>query len=344
MQSKLNLILSRSKPYVIAEVAQAHEGSLGAAHSYIDAVKAAGVDAVKFQTHIAEAESTLDEPWRVVFSLQDSTRFDYWKRMEFTEGQWAGLAVHARQLGIDFISSPFSVEAVQLLHRIGVKVWKIPSGEINNQELLEAVWETRLPILYSTGMSDFKEIDPVIDATVQRGIEYGIFQCTSEYPCPPENWGLRVIEEIRSRYGCPVGISDHSGTPFAGLAASALGVDMIEVHVTFSRLAFGPDITASITMEELATLAKGARMIRKCVDSKNEKVNLVENVRALKDMFGRSLALREDLPAGTILCREHLKLKKPGTGIPFSLVDQVIGKKLRVDKSRLHLLKLEDLE
>src|SRR2546423_11143262 len=109
---------------IIGEVAQAHDGSLGMAHAFIDAIAKAGVDAVKFQTHIAAAESTPGEPWRVKFSYQDATRFDYWKRMEFTEAQWHGLKQHADERDLKFLSSPFSVEAVELLSRVGVAAWK----------------------------------------------------------------------------------------------------------------------------------------------------------------------------------------------------------------------------
>src|SRR5262249_4322806 len=117
---------------VVAEVAQAHDGSLGAAHAYIDAVAKTGVDAVKFQTHIAAAESTAAEPWRVKFSLQDKTRFDYWRRMEFTPEQWQGLRQHAHEKNLIFLSSAFSGEAVDLLTRLDVPAWKVGAGEITN--------------------------------------------------------------------------------------------------------------------------------------------------------------------------------------------------------------------
>ena len=130
---------------IIAEVAQAHDGSLGAAHAYIDAAARAGADAVKFQTHIAAAESSPAEPWRVKFSLQDATRYDYWRRMEFTEEQWAGLRMHADERGLQFLSSPFSVEAAQLLRRVGVSAWKIASGEVNNVPLFDFMLSTGLP-------------------------------------------------------------------------------------------------------------------------------------------------------------------------------------------------------
>jgi N,N'-diacetyllegionaminate synthase len=117
---------------IVAEVAQAHDGSLGMAHAYIDAIADAGANAVKFQTHIAAAESTPQEPWRIKFSQQDATRYDYWQRMEFTETQWLGLKDHAGERGLIFLSSPFSIEAVDLLSRVGVAAWKVPSGETSN--------------------------------------------------------------------------------------------------------------------------------------------------------------------------------------------------------------------
>ena len=124
--------------YIVAEMAQAHDGSLGTAHAYIDAIAKAGADAIKFQTHIAAAESTPSEPWRVKFSPQDATRYDYWKRMEFTEKQWHGLKKHADERGLKFLSSPFSVEAVELLTRVGVAAWKVASGEVKRHRCSNA--------------------------------------------------------------------------------------------------------------------------------------------------------------------------------------------------------------
>ena len=124
---------------LIAEIAQAHDGSLGLAHAFIDAAATAGADAVKFQTHIAAAESTLDEPFRVRFSKQDATRYEYWQRMQFTPEQWAGLADHARERKLIFLSSAFSVDAVELLQRLKVPAWKIASGELASRTMLAAM-------------------------------------------------------------------------------------------------------------------------------------------------------------------------------------------------------------
>src|SRR5436190_8788137 len=138
---------------VIAEVGQTHDGSLGLAHAFVDAVADAGADAVKFQTHIAAAESSPGEPWRVRFSYEDDSRYAYWQRMEFDEDGWRGLRAHAHDRGIAFLSSPFSLEAVELLERVGVPGWKIGSGEVSNAPLLDRVAAGGLPVLLSTGMS-----------------------------------------------------------------------------------------------------------------------------------------------------------------------------------------------
>jgi N-acetylneuraminate synthase len=217
------------------------------AHAFIDAIAKTGADAVKFQTHIAAAESTPQEPFRVEFSRQDLTRYDYWRRISFTEEQWQGLAQHAVARGLIFLSSPFSVEAVELLHRLAVPAWKIASGEINNSQMFERVMETGLPILLSTGMSPLREIDAVVETIRGRGLPFLVFQATTSYPCPPEKIGLNMIPFFRARYSCPVGLSDHSGTIYPGLAAATLGIDILEVHMTLSREMFGPDVPASVT-------------------------------------------------------------------------------------------------
>src|SRR5690349_13400803 len=139
-------ILRPGRCLIIGEVALTHDGSLGLAHAFVDAIANAGADAVKFQTHIAAAESTPAEPFRVKFSYQDATRYDYWKRMEFTEEQWRGLAQHCRERGVLFISSPFSLDAVDLLERVGQPVWKIASGETGNVQLLDRVLDTGAPV------------------------------------------------------------------------------------------------------------------------------------------------------------------------------------------------------
>lgn len=330
---------------VIAEIAQAHDGSLGMAHAYIDCAARAGADAVKFQTHIAAAESTADEPWRVKFSKQDETRFDYWKRMEFSPAQWAGLKSHAEEKKLVFLSSPFSGEAVELLRRLGMAAWKIASGELTNLPMIREMARDGKPLMLSTGMSPLPEIDAAVEVARKANAPFAVLQCTTQYPSPPEAIGLNVLDELRARFDCAVGLSDHSGTIYPALAASAAyRAEIIEVHLTMSREMFGPDVAASVTPTELRLICDGVRFIEKIQNSPIDKARINGDVAALRDVFFKSVVAAQDLPAGTVLTRAHLDLKKPGNGIPAAQLDAVIGKTLRHAISRDGQLKFEDIQ
>jgi N-acetylneuraminate synthase len=336
--------LGQGRCFVIGEVASTHDGSLGLAHAFIDAIAAAGGDAVKFQTHIASAESTPGEPFRVAFSRQDASRYDYWKRMEFTEEQWRGLADHCRDRGVLFMSSPFSLEAVEMLSRIGQPLWKIASGEISNVQLLERVLETGAPVLLSTGMSPLAEIDGAVARVTSRGVAAGVLQCTTAYPCPPEKIGLNLVPFYRERYGCWVGLSDHSATIYPGLAGAAVGMDLLEVHVALSREMFGPDVVASVTTTELRQLVEGIRFIERMRANPVDKDASATETAPLRRLFTRSLVARRALPAGTVLAHEHLLIKKPGTGLPPERLSEVIGRRLTRAIDADHVLAADDIE
>ena len=329
---------------VIAEVSQTHDGSLGMAHAFIDAAGAAGADAIKFQTHIASAEGTPAEPWRTRFSPQDESRFDYWRRMEFSPDQWRGLKEHADKCGLHFLSSPFSMQAVELLSRVGVAAWKVASGETNNHPLLDAMAQTGLPLMLSTGMSPLEEIDAAVERVRGHDVPVAVMQCTSMYPTPPECVGLNLIPEFRARYGCSVGLSDHSGSIYAGLAAATLGVELLEVHITLSREMFGPDVVVSVTTDELRQLVEGVRFIEKMRANPGDKASLPESVTSLRDIFMKSVVAVRDLEKGAVLTPEDLTSKKPGTGIPAKDTHKLIGRKLRRPVGRDDRLDLDDLE
>ena len=329
---------------VIADVAQAHDGSLGTAHAFIDAVAGTGADAIKFQTHIAAAESTSAEPWRKKFSRQDATRYDYWRRMEFTEEQWRGLRDHAAERGLLFLSSPFSMQAFELLDRIGVAAWKVASGEITNTPVLEAILGNRLPVILSTGMSPLHEVDAAVEMVRQSGLPLAVLQCTSMYPCPAEQVGINVIGEFRQRYACAVGLSDHSAVIYPGLAAATMGIQVLEVHVTLSRRMFGPDVIASLTPEELSQLVAGVRYIERLRAHPVDKSSPPDAVAPLREIFMKSVVAAGDLAAGTLLCAGHLTTKKPGSGIPAARLPSLLGRRLRRPVARDALLHEDDLD
>ena len=323
----INKIWEGKSPYIIAEVSQNHDGSLGQAHAFIDAVATAGAQAIKFQTHIAEEESTPDEPFRVNFSYCDKTRYDYWKRMEFTEEQWKGLYDHASEKNLIFLSSPFSVKALKMLDRIGVPAWKFGSGEVFNTVLLDRALETGKPIIISTGLSTVDDIDRQSEKIRTKGNQLIIMHCTTAYPTKPDQIALNRIKEIKDRYNCAVGLSDHSGEIYPSLAAIALGAQVIEVHVTFSKDMFGPDVKASVNMDQLKQITEGSRWIYDCLRYSNDRTIRSTEQENLKRIFGKSLYASRDIEFGEILREDMIAIKKPLAEIPAESYYDILGKR-----------------
>ena len=264
--------------------------------------------------------------------------------MEFTEAQWLELKQHADEKRLVFLSSPFSLAAIRLLERIGVSAWKVASGEVTNRLFLDAMIATRKPVLVSSGMSYLEEMDATVALLKDAGTPVAVFQCTTAYPCPPEKIGLNMITEMKDRYDCPVGLSDHSGTPYPSLAAVTLGAKLIEVHITFSREMFGPDVSSSLTTHEFAQMVEGVRFIERSLASPLEKNVSAGQLDQLRRMFGQSIVAACDLEAGTILTREHLSCRKPGYGIPTAEVEAVIGKTLKHAVKAAQFLSLDDFQ
>lgn len=329
---------------IIAEIAQAHDGSLGIAHSYIDALANIGVNTVKFQMHIADAESSEFEQFRVNFSYEDKTRYDYWQRMEFTLEQWVGLKQHCTDKGLNFLCSPFSIKAIENLEKLNVNRYKIASGEISNLLLLDVICKTGKPILLSSGMSSFDELESSIQFIKNKGGKLeGLFQCTTAYPTPPEQYGLNILNELKGKFNTKVGLSDHSGEIYAGLAASALGAEMLEMHVVFDKQMFGPDAKSSLTIQEFKQLADGVRKIDVSLQNNINK-NDIERYADLKTMFGKSLAANKDLQKEHVITLEDLETKKPANkGISPTQYENIIGKKLINDLRKNSFLNESDL-
>ncbi|MDT0688598.1 N-acetylneuraminate synthase family protein [Salegentibacter sp. F188] len=328
---------------IIAEIGQAHEGSLGLALSYIDALAETGVDAVKFQVHIADAESSIHEPFRVKFSQQDYSRFEYWKRMEFSPEHWKLIKTRCDEQEVEFLASPFSNDAVDLLEELGVKQYKIGSGEVNNFLLLEKIAKTRKPIILSSGMSSFAELDQSVEFLREREVPFSLLQCTTAYPTQPENYGLNVIKELKERYGVKTGYSDHSAKIETCIAAAVLGAEILEFHAVFDRRSFGPDAKSSLEIDEINQLVKSVRSISSALKHPVDKEDN-SSFNELKNIFEKSLAVNKDLPPGHIIKFEDLEAKKPkGFGIPASEFEKVIGKKIKQDLKQWDFLKEEDL-
>lgn len=327
-------MLSRDRCLIIAEIAQAHDGSLGTAHAYIDAAKRAGADAIKFQTHFASEESTPAEPWRVKFSRQDESRYDYWRRMEFSPEQWAGLKEHCDEAGIAFLSSAFSPKAVDLLASLDMAAWKIASGEVTNRPMLERILQTGRPVILSSGMSGWEDLDASVALVQRAGVPLAVLQCTTMYPTPADKVGLNVLDEIAERYGCLAGLSDHSGTIYASLAAAARGAKVLEMHIAFSRDCFGPDVSSSLTLEELKQLVEGIRFIETALANPVSKADMAASLSGTWRLFSKSVVASQDLEAGTVLSDQHLALKKPGGGYGPNDLSLLVGRTLKTSLPR----------
>lgn len=317
---------------IVAEIGQAHDGSLGILYSLIDAAVQCGVDAVKFQMHIAEAESSEHEEFRVRFSREDRTRYDYWKRMEFTESQWADIKTYTENKGVEFLCTPFSCQAVDRLERLGVQRYKVGSAEVSDKLLLSKIGKTGKPVIMSSGMSDYREIDDAIALLNTLGLaDITLMQCTTEYPTSPEKSGLNVMQDMSNRYGLPIGFSDHSGSIYIPLAAAARGASIVEVHITFDKNMFGPDASSSLCPDELAQLVTGIRTIERSLNHPVDKDSL-ENLAEVKKVFGKSLAINKPLKKDDVISFADLETKKPsGMGIDVNDFDKVVGKQLKAD-------------
>ena len=331
--------------FIIAEIGQAHDGSLGILHSYIDAIGTTGVNAIKFQTHIAEAESSIHEPFRVNFSYEDKTRFDYWKRMSFTYEQWVGIKKHCDEVGLEFMSSPFSQEAVNILEQLNVNRYKIGSGEVNNFLMLEKVCQTGKPIILSSGMSSFAELDQAVQFIKHQGNDLTVLQCTTSYPTPAEKVGLNVISELKAKYpDLKIGLSEHTGRIYTGLAAVAIGAEVLEFHAVYDRRMFGPDAASSLTIDEIKGLVEGVRFIEIMNQNRIDKTDNSAYL-GLKKIFEKSLAVNKDLEVGHYLQFDDLEAKKPSKlGIPASEFKDVLGMPLVKAMKKWDFLNWEDLE
>lgn len=317
-----------TKAFLIAEAGSVHDGSFGNAQKLIELAADCGADAIKFQTHLASAETLRNAPMPPYF--KGEPRFEYFERTGFSSDQWKALASQATSLGIEFLSSPFSVEAVALLEDVGIGRYKIPSGEVSNVPLLEAVAETGKPVLLSSGMSNWSELNRAVNIIRKRHDKLCVMQCTTAYPCPPERVGLNVLAEIRDKWQVEVGYSDHSLDNYACFAAVSLGATVIEKHLTFSRRMYGSDAPHSAEPAQFRDLVKGIRDITAMLENPVQKDD-ISQYSDMKRIFEKSVVSVGFIPAGTIISADMISVKKPGDGIAAARFQDVVGSKALID-------------
>ena len=332
---------------IIAEIGNSHEGSLGIALSMIDMAAFAGADIVKFQLHLSEFESSTFEPFRVKSFSQDKTRTDYWNRVGFTLDQWRLIKKHCDSKGIEFLCSPFSIEAAKLLFENQlVKRWKIGSGEISNLQLLDFVFSTKLEVLVSTGLGDNSDITRLI-THIGKNFELDqlvLMHCVSQYPTKLENSSLSLINYYISEFDVKVGHSDHSGLKSTSYFALTFPIDYLEVHLTPNKLFFGPDTSSSLTPEELNQVVQYRNDLIELKKSNLSRDQLFEMSQETAMIFRKSLYWATNLSKGEKIKASDLIVRKPWKGVDASEFEYLIGKTVKKNVTEGLPLEKSDIE
>lgn len=333
--------------FVIAEAGVNHNGDLAMAFALCDAARAAGADAVKFQTFRAADLVVRGAPTAEYQSRQtgEQDQFAMLEKLELSEAQHEQIRDHCVRIGIEFFSTPFSVPAVDLLRRLGVHRLKLSSGELTHRQLVEHAAATQLPLLLSTGMATLEETAEALGwVRAARGHldEVTVLHCTSAYPAKDDTLNLLAMRHMAEVLGVPIGYSDHSLGIEASLAAVALGATVIEKHLTLDRRLHGPDHAASLDPVSFAQMVQGIRRVE-AMRGDGVKAPRPEE-RDTARVARRSVVVQADLPAGAILQTAQLACRRPGTGIAPRDLDKLPGRRLRRALTAGAVLQWSDLE
>lgn len=332
-------------PVVIAEVGVNHNGDAGLAMRQLRAAATAGADAVKFQTFRAE-ELASDRAPMAAYQQSGTTapsQREMLRALELGADALRALIGEARRIGVVCFSSPFDPASVRLLAELGAPWMKVPSGELTNPDLMAAVAGTGLPTIVSTGMATLDEVRASVALFRARGGgPLALLHCVSSYPAPLEQSNLRAMATLRSEFGVPVGLSDHTIGRDAAVAAVALGADIVEKHFTIDPTLPGPDQAMSMPAEEFAEMVRVLRRVRTALgDGVKRAVPAEEPIRAVAR---RSIVAARPIRAGAVLARDDLAFKRPGTGLAPASLDRVVGRRARRDLAPDELVSLDDLE
>lgn len=330
--SGLITIASLNKTFIIAEAGVNHNGSLEMAFQLIDVAVAAGADAVKFQTFKAEKVITVHAPkagYQKETTGSDESQLEMVKKLELNEKAHTMLNQHCQDKGIQFLSTPFDLESIDLLNRLGLEIFKIPSGEITNLPYLRKLGALKKRLILSTGMADLGEIEDALDVLNESGTplkSITVLHCNTEYPTPFEDVNLRAMLTIRNAFpGISVGYSDHTNGIEVPIAAVAMGASVIEKHFTLDRNLPGPDHRASLEPPELSAMISGIRNIEKALGTGSKKPSPSELNN--KPIARKSIVAAFPIKKGETLTEMNITAKRPGIGISPMRWDEVIGRK-----------------
>lgn len=319
--------------YIIAEAGVNHNGNIKTAKRLVEAAKEAGCDCVKFQTFQAE-KSVVPTAQKAAYQKENTgkeeSQLAMLKKLELSEKEFCELKNYCMQIDIDFLSTPFEKDSVDLLDRLNVAQYKIPSGEITNKPLIQYIASKGKRILLSTGMSTLDEVKEAVNwiyATGNKDIV--LFHCTTNYPAAYSNINMRAMLTLKETFHVPIGYSDHTEGIEIPFMAVAMGASMIEKHFTLDRNMRGPDHKASLEPSELQAMVQGIRKIEEAFGTgvKIPALSELEN----RDVARKSLVFSRNITSGSIISENDILCKRPGNGLPPKLIDSVLGKKILTD-------------
>lgn len=321
-----------NRTFIIAEAGVNHNGSLEMAFQLIDAAVAAGADAVKFQTFKAEKVIAVNAPkagYQKETAGSDESQLEMVKKLELDETAHTRLYQHCEHKGIQFLSTPFDLESIDLLNRLELEIFKIPSGEITNLPYLRKLGAFKKRLILSSGMADLGEIEDALDVLTEFGTTLGnitVLHCNTEYPTPLEDVNLRAMLTIRNAFpGIAVGYSDHTNGIEVPIAAVAMGATVIEKHFTLDRNLPGPDHRASLEPPELSAMISGIRNIEKALGTGSKKPSPSELKN--KPISRKSIVAASAIKKGETFTEMNITVKRPGTGISPMRWNEIIGRK-----------------
>jgi N,N'-diacetyllegionaminate synthase len=331
------------KTFIIAEAGVNHNGSLELAKKMIDVAVEAGVDTVKFQTFKAEKVISRYAPkaeYQKKITTADESQLEMVKKLELDEVAHEELLAYCRFRNIQFLSTPFDLESIDLLDKLGLEIFKIPSGEITNLPYLRKIGALKKEIILSTGMADLGEIEDVLDVLTGVGMKLKdiiVLHCNTEYPTPMQDVNLKAMQTIKSAFpGIHVGYSDHTEGIEVSIAAVAMGATIIEKHFTLDKNMEGPDHKASLEPNELKAMVQAIRNIETALGNGIKKPSPSELKN--KPIARKSIVAARNIRKGESFTEENLTVKRPGTGISPMRWDEVIGQVTQKDYEKDELI------
>jgi len=325
--------------FIIAEAGVNHNGSIQLAYKLIDAASASGADAVKFQTFKAENLVSINAQkaeYQKQATNQSESQFNMLKKLELDTNAHKKLINYCKKKDIVFLSTPFDHESIDLLNKLELQIFKIPSGEITNLTYLRHIGSLRKEVILSTGMSTLKEIEEALIILTNAGTSkenITILHANTMYPTPMEDVNLRVMQTIQDKFGVAVGYSDHTLGIEVDIAAVAMGATIIEKHFTLDKTMDGPDHKSSISPEELKAMVSSIRNIEKALGSSIKKPSKSEKPNMT--MARKSIVASKSIKKGELFTEKNITTKRPGTGIsPMewdSIIDKVAKRDYQID-------------